>query len=352
MVGTPGFPVYLGSSDIEGFQAAMFVLEVDARADDWLARLTTSDGATLGGFASTAAALAYDYTAPLRWFPGRIAVTETAGADGFPVPDATRSRSRDSELLDQVGLAMGYAEFFALTDRATPMSAARSPRASTSTAIRSPTTTSSPTAKPPLHDRALAMMRVAVINLDRLHIDCEWRLRRSRRVAGHDRHARPHRVDDDSTAYTILGLRTVLRSLGSQLELYSNNTPDTATTGALDGARRSTFPAMPTLDVRRSRAPARARAKPTCSTTTSPTRPAAPTPAGTPPTNDAIDQIDTLDAPHGRDPRPVRRLPRDRRHALSRPRDSRCTRAWTATFYDADARSIAPSRSPRIWSTR
>ena len=40
----------------------------------------------LSGFASRAAALAYDYQAPLRWFPGEIAVTETDDGSGFPHP--------------------------------------------------------------------------------------------------------------------------------------------------------------------------------------------------------------------------------------------------------------------------
>jgi hypothetical protein len=40
--------------------------------------------------------------------------------------------------------------------------------------------------------------------------------------------ARGHTISTTSVAYTIIGLRTVLRSLSSQLELYSNNTPDTA----------------------------------------------------------------------------------------------------------------------------
>src|SRR5262245_23336028 len=58
-----GIGTYLGSSDIEGFQAAMFILAMDARADDWLARLSTADGATLSGFADLSAALAYDHAA-------------------------------------------------------------------------------------------------------------------------------------------------------------------------------------------------------------------------------------------------------------------------------------------------
>ena len=68
---------YLGSSDIEGFQAGMMILGLDNEAQDWLTARTTTDGVTLGGFADLKTALAYDMNAPLRWFPGQIAVTET-----------------------------------------------------------------------------------------------------------------------------------------------------------------------------------------------------------------------------------------------------------------------------------
>ena len=66
---SPG--TFLGSSDIEGFQAQMFIQMLDNRAEQWLTQLTTTDGATLAGFASLSDALAYDYAAPLRWFPAR-----------------------------------------------------------------------------------------------------------------------------------------------------------------------------------------------------------------------------------------------------------------------------------------
>jgi hypothetical protein len=231
-VGTPGFGIHLGSSDIEGLQAAMFVLESDARADDWLRRLTTSDGTTLSGFASTAAALAYDYTSALRWFPARIAVTETPGVDGFPVP-AYALASADSELLDLVGMAMGHAEQFALTDR-------NNADVGGSQAARAyfdgdpfPADNQLADGEDTLHDRALALIRVAVIDLDRLHRDPSGVLVDHVALAG-TVPARGHTASTIAAAYTVLGLRTVQRALGSQLELYSNNTPDTATTGALD----------------------------------------------------------------------------------------------------------------------
>src|SRR5262249_43784873 len=113
LVGVPGSGFYLGSSDIEGFQAQMFLLESDARADDWLAHLTTTDGATLTGFSSTSEALAYHYAAPLRGFPARIAVAETD--DPFPHPSYALA-SADSDALDLIGLALGYATLYAVTD--------------------------------------------------------------------------------------------------------------------------------------------------------------------------------------------------------------------------------------------
>ena len=55
--------------------------------------------------------------------------------------------------------------------RKTPTSAARSRRSPTSTAIPFRPTIRKPMAKPTLHDRALGMLRVALINIDRLHTD-------------------------------------------------------------------------------------------------------------------------------------------------------------------------------------
>jgi hypothetical protein len=79
-----------------------------------------------------------------------------------------------------------------------------------------------------VHDRALAMMRVALVDLDRLHADPASGLLVDTVAMTGAAPARGHTLSTTSAAYAVIGLRTVLRSLGSQLELYSNNTPDTA----------------------------------------------------------------------------------------------------------------------------
>jgi hypothetical protein len=227
--GAPTAPgTYLGSSNIEGFQAQMFLLEVDNRAEDWLAHLTTTNGTTLSGFASRAAALAYDYTAPLRWFPGRIAVTETADpASVFPAP-AYAIASANSEALDLVGLAMGYAELYALTDQRNAVVGGAVPARVFFDGDPFAADNQLPDGEATLHDRALAIMRAAIIMLDRLHTDPVSHLPVDAVAMTGATPARGHTISTAVLAYTLLGLRTVRRSLGSQLQLYSNNTPDTA----------------------------------------------------------------------------------------------------------------------------
>ncbi len=110
---------YLGSSDIEGFQAGMMILGLDNEAQDWLMARTTTDGTTLGGFPDLKTALAYDMNAPLRWFPGQIAVTETtSSACSFPKPATFSITDGGSHLLDLAGLLGAYASLYALTDQA------------------------------------------------------------------------------------------------------------------------------------------------------------------------------------------------------------------------------------------
>ncbi len=81
---------------------------------------------------------------------------------------------------------------------------------------------------PTLHDRALAMMRVALVNADRLHTDPASGYLVDTVTMSGTTATRGTTASTIDVAYALLGLRTVLRSVSSQLELYSNNTPDTA----------------------------------------------------------------------------------------------------------------------------
>jgi hypothetical protein len=225
--GRPTTGVYLGSSNIEGFQAQLFISSIDNRAEDWLSSLSTEDGETLSGFPSLLAALGYSYTDPLRWFPAQIAVSESDDGSGFPRPSYSLA-SADSSLLDQVGLLLGYSEFYALTDTANADVGGSQPASVFFDGDPFASDDQEADGELTLHDRALSMLRVAFINIDRLHADPKSGILVDDVHMSGAMPTRGSTVSTTSVAYTLIALRTMLRSLSSQLELYSNNTPDTA----------------------------------------------------------------------------------------------------------------------------
>ncbi|HEX4454135.1 MAG TPA: hypothetical protein VH143_24900 [Kofleriaceae bacterium] len=222
---------YLGSSHIEGFQAMMLLTELDDRAEDWLAHFATTDGTSATGFASRGAALAYNYASPLAWFPS-IAVSESADPSGFPRPSYSIA-SADSELLDLLGIVLGYSDAFALTDLRNKDVGGSQPARAYFDGDPFPADDQLADGEATLHDRALAMLRVALIDLDRMHADPVTGI-----FVDHvamPGGARGTTVSTTSVAYAVLALRTASRALGGALELYSNNTPDTANaSGPLD----------------------------------------------------------------------------------------------------------------------
>jgi hypothetical protein len=226
---------YLGSSNIEGFQAQTFIEEVDNRAQDWLSNLSTTDGATLSGFASVFAADSYDYGAPLRWFPTTVAVAESDDGSGFPMPAYSIS-SPSSSLLDMAGLVLGYSTFYAVADANNPDVGGAQMARCVFDGDPFPADDGRADGEATLHDRALGMMRVAIIDIDRMHGDPMTGILVDDVTMNGTTVQRGTTVGTTSTAYAIISLRTALRALSSQLELYSNNTPDTAITSTvLDG---------------------------------------------------------------------------------------------------------------------
>jgi len=224
---------YLGSSDIEGFQAQVMIDELDNAAEQWLKLLTTTDGTSLSGFASVEEALKYNYVSPLRWFPGAIAVTETADASGYPNPSAYAVSDSGSHLFDLLGLAGSYATIYALTDHANTTVGGSQPAMAYFDGDPFPVDNQIADGEATLHDRALAMMRVLIVNIDRLHRDPTSGLLVDDVTFSGATPSRAPTIETASVAYSIVALRTVRRSLGSQLQLYTNTTPDTATAGTM-----------------------------------------------------------------------------------------------------------------------
>jgi hypothetical protein len=217
---------FLGSSDIEGFQAANFLQVLDNQAQQWLTVLSTSDGKTLGGFSSVAEALGYSDQSPLRWFPGTIAVTEMQDDSGFPRPASYSVVSPDSDLLDLAGLLGAFSSIYSLTDQANTQVGGSQPALAYFDGDPFPVQNQTPTGAATLHDRALAVMRVAVVNMDRLHVDPASGLFVDEVSLAGGTVSRGTSLSADTAAYALLSLRTARRALDSFLVLYSNTRPD------------------------------------------------------------------------------------------------------------------------------
>jgi hypothetical protein len=217
---------FLGSSDIEGFQAASFLEILDNQAEQWLKALTTTDGTTLDGFASLGDALGYSDQSPLRWFPKAISVAEVADASGFPRPATYGISSPDSDLLDLAGQLGAFSSVYALTDQANVQTGGSQPALAYFDGDPFPVQNQTPMGAPTLHDRALAMVRVLVVNMIRLHLDPASELFADDASLAGGKLSRGTVLSTDAAAYTLLALRTARRSLDSVLVLYSNTKPD------------------------------------------------------------------------------------------------------------------------------
>ena len=138
---------FLGSSDIEGFQAGNFlqILDNQARSGWRSSRRPTARRSAASRPSSDA--LAYRPASPLRWFPGSIAVTESDDASGFPSRPGTRSRRPTATCSISAGMLGAYSSVYALTDQSNTRWAEASPRSRTSTGIPSPSRTRHPPAR-------------------------------------------------------------------------------------------------------------------------------------------------------------------------------------------------------------
>lgn len=227
---------YLGSSDIEGFQAGMMINALDNEAQDWLSSRTTSDGASLGGFTDLSSALGYADTAPLRWFPGQVKVQETdetcTVAPGvtttLPKPTAFSIEDGGSHLLDLAGLIGTYSSLYALTDAANTQVGGSQPVLAYFDGDPFPVQNQAPNGSPTLHDRALAMLRVALVNMHRMHVDPGSGIPVDDVSISGGAPVRGKTLQSTTAAYALLALRTMRRTLTDQLTLYLNTKPDTA----------------------------------------------------------------------------------------------------------------------------
>jgi hypothetical protein len=252
----PGAPgVYLGDIPMEGWQGLTMMEEIDNKAALLLGTLLSGDGVTLGGAPSIGAADDYGYDSPLLYFPAGVAVTEVATAPSpdlarkyFPKPSGFAIADPSSRLADLTALAGGFSEAFAFTDLNNSQVGGSVPFRATFDGDPFPADDGAPDGESTLHDRALGVVKIALVDLDRLHWSAGARvLVDSASVSGSSA-AQGTTVTTTTLAETILALRNTYRGLNGTLQLYSNDTPDTqGVPSALDSAPLAGAPYQGTL---------------------------------------------------------------------------------------------------------
>ena len=218
---------YIGSTPLEGMWGLTMLAEMDNAAELLTRSLTTADGATLGGFASKRAATAYDYDTPLRWFPAAVAVKED-GADPFPGIASMAITDAASRSEDLAALLLGHAMLFGMTDARNAAVGQRlglrvtfdgDPFARDDAAVQGEDT---------IHDRALAVMRVALVDLDRMHGDPRLGVTLDTATVSAGTVTRTGDVSTAALAHVVIALRQTLLALNGAITQYGAADPDPA----------------------------------------------------------------------------------------------------------------------------
>jgi hypothetical protein len=225
---------FLGGVSLEGFQGLVMLDEIDNKSSLLLQSLLTSDGKTLSGLPSVKAGLDYDYTSKLTWWPASVAVTEAKTAPDasqalrlFPKPTALAIAAGESRIQDLSGLLGGFATLYAFTDIHNAELGGGLPARATFDGAPFAADNQLPDGEDSPHDRALAILKVALVDLDRLHFDDAHAVLVDVATPSASGVTRGASVSTLRAAYAIVALRTTLRGLSASLSLYSNDTPDT-----------------------------------------------------------------------------------------------------------------------------
>jgi hypothetical protein len=216
---------YLGSTPLEGMWGLTMLAEMDSAAEFLTRSLSTADGTTLGGFPSKLVAAGYDYDSPLRWFPAAVTVKED-GAVPYPGIAAMTISDPASRSEDLAALLIGHAMLFGMTDARNAavgqllglqLTFDGNPFPADDPAIGGEETT---------HDRALAVMRVAFVDLDRVHTDPKLGITLDTATIANSKVTRGAGVSTTALAHVIIALRQTLLALNGAITQYGAADPD------------------------------------------------------------------------------------------------------------------------------
>jgi hypothetical protein len=239
--------VFIGSTPLEGMWGLTMVEEMDNAAAWILSSLATGDGATLSGFESTSAAIRYDYGSPLLWFPTAVAVTEQAPSglpagtgppeDRYPAVSALSIVDGTSRAVDLAALAQGFSLFFGMTDARNVVVGQQIGMQLAFSGFLFAADDGLPDGESSAHDRALGVMRVAFVDLDRLHVDPSTGVVVDTATVGGGNVVRGTTTSATSLGHVVVGLRHLLMACNASVSQYG--APDADPSKDADGILNS-----------------------------------------------------------------------------------------------------------------
>jgi hypothetical protein len=198
---------------------------MDNAAEWMIAAGLTSDGKTLTGFASKTDALGYDYASPLMWFPAAAAVTEDQTVP-FPAMSTAALTDGTSRSVDLGALLLGHAMWFGMTDPRNAGVGQRIGLQATFDGDPFPQDDGLADGEDTAHDRALSVLRVAFVDLDRMHGDPTTGVTVDTATVSGGTVTQGQTVTTSTLGHVVIGLRQTLLSLNGSITQYGAPDPD------------------------------------------------------------------------------------------------------------------------------
>ncbi|MGO8996668.1 MAG: hypothetical protein ACLQVI_25420 [Polyangiaceae bacterium] len=232
---------YLGSTPLEDMWGLFMLEEMDNLAEFLVSTLNTTDGVNLTGFPSREAATVYDYTSPLQWFPAATAVTDAVGdpdagdEDGgnpYPVLQSAAITDPTSRSVDLAALLLGNSLLFGETDARNAGVGQQIGLQCTFDGDPFPADDGIADGQATLHDRTLGIIRVAFIDLDRMHtvpITAGGAITVDTATVSGGVATPGTTVTMTNLGHVMIGLRQTILSLNGKISEYGAADPDPST---------------------------------------------------------------------------------------------------------------------------
>jgi hypothetical protein len=224
---------YIGSSSLEGMWGLTMMAAMDNAAEWLIDNPLTSDGQTLGGFPSKLAAMQYDYTSPLQWFPASVNVTEDETVVPYPAVAQLAIADATSRSVDLAALLLGHSMFFGTSD---PRNVGVGQRVGFQCVFDGdpfPPDDGIADGENTVHDRSLSVIRVAFVDLDRMHSDPSLGIIMDSSSVSGGVATPSSTVTTTNLAHVLIALRQTVLSLNGSITQYG--APDPSPLADLQG---------------------------------------------------------------------------------------------------------------------